>query len=143
MLIEQLGVSGQHPSAKRIFFSLGMGGFHVCCPRWDPAHPQPLCWVGRGRTGVQRAQSLHTPESWRERRNPGRVQGVLCVEIKGLALPEQQLRGGFKPLGPVSTSISHPGGNSCGSRHGSGEGGREGGMWLWGGRDVALGSPLR
>lgn len=79
----------------------------MCCPRWDPAHPQPLCWVGRGRTGVQRAQSLHTPESWRERRNPGRVQGVLCVEIKGLALPEQQLslgahRGRRSSFGEVS-----------------------------------------
>lgn len=57
----------------------------------SPAPLQGRCWVGSGRTDVQSAPSLQVPKSWRERRHPGRVQGIFCLEIKGLALPKQQL----------------------------------------------------
>lgn len=98
--------------------------------------------VGSGRTDVPSAQSLHTPECWRERRNPDRLQGTCCIKIKGLALPQQQLslrahRGrccGFGevlnlwvPSAPASPSRA---GNSCSSSTALG-------------RDVAPGSPLR
>lgn len=49
------------------------------------------CWVGSGRTDMQSTQSLHTPKSWRDRRDPGRARGIFWIKIKGLALPKQQL----------------------------------------------------
>lgn len=136
MLIEQLGVSGQHPSAERIF-PWEWEGFTCAAPsRTQPILSPSAGKVLGGQCQDRRAKypiSAHSQvlerqeRSWQSAgdildKNQGFGFAKAAAQPLGTQRPALQLRGVLNLWAPSAPASPTRAGNSCGSRHGSGEG---------------------